>query len=426
MNPKDKDLFEGPETDQETKFFPNIPRRHRIGKIWLLVFQVATLIGVFALSALLYNVINDSFGLAAFNAKIQPLTVTGGRPLADLNEEELITIIQENITKNRLRTVEKGKLLSDMNKNELMQIVTEEVLKPSVLKTWTLMETIFRKDLIEKELAEIREKNPNTYTEFRSWVNLRFITAAQNSNPLIAGISTAILGSLLTILITMLFAIPIGVGAAIYLEEYANPEQWINKIIQTNINNLAAVPSIIYGMLGLTIFVRGMAPFTSGAFFGMGDPALMNGRTIVSGGLTLGILVLPLVIINAQEAIRAVPNSLRLAGYGLGATKWQTIQAHVLPNAIPGILTGTILAVSRAFGETAPLIVVGVSTYITVNPSSIFSQFTTLPAQIYQWTARPQDVWRSLAAGAIIVLLVLLLALNATAILLRNKYTRNY
>jgi phosphate transport system permease protein len=158
----------------------------------------------------------------------------------------------------------------------------------------------------------------------------------------------------------------------------------------------------------------------------LGDPNALNGRTIVSGGLTLGILVLPLVIINAQEAIRAVPSSLRQASYGLGATKWQTIKSHVLPNSIPGILTGTILAVSRAFGETAPLIVVGVSTYITVNPSSIFSQFTTLPAQIYQWTARPQDVWRSLAAGAIIVLLVLLLVLNATAILLRNKYSRDY
>ncbi len=224
----------------------------------------------------------------------------------------------------------------------------------------------------------------------------------------------------------MVVAIPIGVGAAIYLEEYANPNLWFNQAIQTNINNLAAVPSIIYGMLGLTIFVRGMAPITSGALFGYGDPNSLNGRTILSAGLTLGILVLPLIIINAQEAIRAVPNSLRQAGYGLGATKWQTIKAHVLPNSIPGILTGTILAVSRAFGETAPLIVVGVSTYITSNPTSIFSQFTTLPAQIYQWTARPQDVWRSLAAAASIVLLILLLALNATAILLRNKYSRKY
>jgi phosphate transport system permease protein len=426
MKVKNKDFFKSQETDQDSSFNPNIPKRHRLGKTWLLIFQLSTLVGILALSALLYNVINDSFGLAAFNAKVEPSSLTGGRPLTDLSEEELISIIQENTTSNRLRTIEKEKPLSEMNQDELIQVVMEEVVKPTVVKTWTLTETFFRKGLIQQELEEIRGKNPNTYTEFRSWVSIKFITSTQNSNPLMAGISTAILGSLLTILITMLFSIPIGVGAAIYLEEYGNPDQWINKVIQTNINNLAAVPSIIYGMLGLTIFVRGLAPLTSGAFFGLGDPNALNGRTIVSGGLTLGILVLPLVIINAQEAIRAVPSSLRQASYGLGATKWQTIKSHVLPNSIPGILTGTILAVSRAFGETAPLIVVGVSTYITVNPSSIFSQFTSLPAQIYQWTARPQDVWRSLAAGAIIVLLVLLLALNATAILLRNKYSRDY
>lgn len=426
MKDKNKDFFQSQETDQDSPFNPNIPKRHRIGKTWLLVFQISTLVGILALSALLYNIINDSFGLAAFNAKVEPSSLTDGRPLTDLSEEELISIIQENTTSNRLRTIEINKPLAEMDKDELIQVVTDEVVKPSAVKTWTLMETLFRKDLIQQELDEIRVKNPNAYTEFRSWVSLKFITSTQNANPLVAGISTAILGSLLTIVITMLFSIPIGVGAAIYLEEYANPDQWINKVIQTNINNLAAVPSIIYGMLGLTIFVRGLAPLTSGAFFGLGDPNALNGRTIVSGGLTLGILVLPLVIINAQEAIRAVPSSLRQASYGLGATKWQTIKSHVLPNSIPGILTGTILAVSRAFGETAPLIVVGVSTYITVNPSSIFSQFTTLPAQIYQWTARPQDVWRSLAAGAIIVLLVLLLVLNATAILLRNKYSRDY
>ncbi len=426
MKEKNKDFFQSQETDQDSPFNPNIPKRHRIGKTWLLIFQLSTLVGILALSALLYNIINDSFGLAAFNAKVEPSSLTNGRPLADLSEEELISIIQENTTSNRLRTIEKEKPLSEMNQDELIQVVTQEVVKPSAVKTWTLTETFFRKDLIQQELEEIRGKNPNAYTEFRSWVSFKFITSTQNSNPLIAGISTAILGSLLTILITMFFSIPIGVGAAIYLEEYGNPDQWINKIIQTNINNLAAVPSIIYGMLGLTIFVRGLAPLTSGAFFGLGDPNALNGRTIVSGGLTLGILVLPLVIINAQEAIRAVPSSLRQASYGLGATKWQTIKSHVLPNSIPGILTGTILAVSRAFGETAPLIVVGVSTYITVNPSSIFSQFTSLPAQIYQWTARPQDVWQSLAAGAIIVLLVLLLALNTTAILLRNKYSRDY
>ncbi len=156
------------------------------------------------------------------------------------------------------------------------------------------------------------------------------------------------------------------------------------------------------------------------------DPGSSNGRTILSGGMTLALLILPIIIINAQEAIRTVPNSLRQASYGLGASKWQTIWSHVLPNAIPGILTGQSWRLSRAFGETAPLIIVGVTTYITQDPTSIFSKFTTLPAQIYQWTSRAQDEWQNLAAAAIIVLLVLLLALNAIAIVLRNKYTRKY
>jgi phosphate transport system permease protein len=224
-------------------------------------------------------------------------------------------------------------------------------------------------------------------------------------------------------------AIPLGVGAAIYLEEYAamvgNPTlRRINEIIQTNINNLAGVPSIIYGILGLAIFVRALEPITSGTAFGLADPTTANGRTILSAALTLALLILPLVIINSQEAIKAVPQSLRQAGMGLGATKWQTIWAHVLPNAVPGILTGTILSISRALGETAPLVVIGASTFITVDPTGPFSKFTTLPIQIFQWTARPQDTFRNIAAAAIIVLLILLLTLNAAAVLLRNRYSR--
>jgi phosphate transport system permease protein len=159
---------------------------------------------------------------------------------------------------------------------------------------------------------------------------------------------------------------------------------------------------------------------------GRADPTTANGRTILAAGLTLGLLILPIIIINAREAIRAVPRTLREASYGLGATKWQTIWHHVLPNAIPGILTGSILAISRAFGETAPLVVVGASTAIFVDPHGPFSKFTTLPIQIYQWTARPQAAFQNLAAAAIIVLLILLLALNAVAVILRNKYQRSY
>jgi phosphate transport system permease protein len=234
------------------------------------------------------------------------------------------------------------------------------------------------------------------------------------------------LGSLWTIFITILFAFPIGVMAAIYLEEYATTDNWLNRLIQTNINNLAGVPSIIYGILGLAIFVRALEPVTSGSIFGVVDPTTASGRTILSAGLTLGLLVLPLIIINSQEAIRAVPGSLRNASYGVGATKWQTVWSHVLPNSIPGILTGTILAISRALGETAPLVVIGASTVVLFDPEGPFSKFTTLPIQIYQWTTRPQDEFRFIAAAAIITLLILLLTLNATAILLRNRFSRRY
>jgi phosphate transport system permease protein len=222
------------------------------------------------------------------------------------------------------------------------------------------------------------------------------------------------------IAITLVAAFPVGVASAVYLEEYAGRGR-IRRLIQTNIDNLAGVPSIIYGMLGLAIFVRALGPLTSGQVFGITDT---NGRTILSAGLTMALLILPVIIINAQEALRAVPRSLREAAFGLGATRWQTVWGHVLPYALPGILTGTILALSRAIGETAPLIVVGASTFIVSDPTGPFSKFTALPIQIYNWTSRPQDQFRDIAAAAILVLLATLLSINAAAILLRNRYSR--
>ncbi len=284
------------------------------------------------------------------------------------------------------------------------------------------MNSIFRKDEINAFMAQ---ELPEATLTFTHWLDRAFITSPQSSSALYAGVRTAIMGSLYVIFITVAVAFPIGIGAAIYLQEYAT-DNWINQVIETNINNLAGVPSIIYGMLGLAIFVRVMAPLTSGALFGYPSADPNNGRTILSAGLTMSLLILPVIIINAQEAIKAVPNSLREAAFGVGATKWQTVWNHVIPNAMSGILTGTILSISRAFGETAPLIIVGATTYITFDPDGVFSKFTSLPVQIYQWAARPQDEFRSIAAAAIIVLMVLLLALNTTAILLRNRFSRRY
>ena len=402
----------------------NIPTRNRSARIWQFVFQISTIIGIIVLSALLINIVNSNVGYAAIQYEISPENLAqDGVPLEELTTEQLTGIFRANVSEGLYRRYESEMPYSERTQEEMLALVFERVVEPEVVKTWTLSETILDREAIDAVMAE---KYPEAFLEFTSWLSADFISRPQSSDPIRAGVRTAILGSLWVIAITILFAFPVGVSAAIYLEEYAG-DSWFNRIIQTNINNLAGVPSIIYGMLGLAIFVRAMEPITSGAIFGLvDDPTTANGRTILSAGLTLGLLILPLIIINAQEAIKAVPNSLRQAGMGLGATKWQTIWAHVLPNALPGILTGTILAISRAIGETAPLVVVGASTFITFNPDSPFSKFTVLPIQIWQWTTRPQAEFRNLAAAAIIVLLVLLLLLNTTAVLLRNRYRIEY
>ncbi len=343
-----------------------------------------------------------------------------GSELATQPRTVLRELLTANVSAGRLRALEAAKPFAELEDTELYALVESEVLKPQVVASWSLFESIFNRQEIEAEAAAI----PNAVLQFKSWVSWQFITSAQSSNPLQSGIRTAIIGSLWVTLIAFLLAVPLGVSAAIYLEEYSTGTSWFDRIVETNINNLAGVPSIIYGMLGLAVFVRFLGPATSGLLFGYGDPSTANGRTILSAGLTLGLLILPLVIINAREAIRAVPRAMREGSYGLGATRWQTVWHHVLPSAIPGILTGVILSVSRAFGETAPLIVVGVSTFVVVDPDGPFAKFTTLPAQIYQWTSRPQQEFQHLAAAAILVLLVLLIMLNAFAIWLRNRYSR--
>ncbi len=398
-----------------------ISRRHRVGMVWHIVFQVSTIVGIIALVALLYNVVNQTFGLVAVQNKVEPETLAvDGVPLEDLSKEQLIAILEAHVSKGVMRRYESEMPFVSRSREDVYSLVVERVVSPQILKSWPLSDSVLKRAQI---LAEVAEKYPKARVEFRSWLSLDFVRNPQSSTPAIAGVRTALLGSLWTILITIVVAFPLGVGAAIYLEEYAR-DNLVNRLIETNISNLAGVPSIIYGMLGLAIFVRALEPLTSGVLLGVGDPATANGRTILSAALTLALLVLPLIIINAQEAIRAVPRSLRQASYALGATKWQTTWFHVLPSAMPGILTGTILAISRALGETAPLVVVGASTFVALDPRGPFSKFTTLPMQIYQWTARPQDQFRNIAAAAIIVLLALLLSLNAGAVLLRNRYSR--
>jgi phosphate transport system permease protein len=240
-------------------------------------------------------------------------------------------------------------------------------------------------------------------------IDVGLFTDPSSSDPSKAGAGPAIRATIYMMVILLVLVVPIGVGTALYLEEYANRERWYNRLLEINIQNLAAVPSIVYGILGLAFLVRGIG----------------LGRVLLAGAFILTLLVLPTVIVASREAIRAVPDSIRQGAYALGATQWQVIWRQVLPAAIPGIATGSILALARAIGETAPLLLVGALTYVAVNPT-LLGPFTALPVQIYQWIARPQEEFRLLAAAGIIVLLVILLTMNAFAIWLRNRYQRRW
>lgn len=241
------------------------------------------------------------------------------------------------------------------------------------------------------------------------WLDWQFLNALPSRKPERAGIYTALNGTIWLMGVVAPVTLILGVGTAIYLEEYAK-KGWFNDFIKVNISNLAGVPSVVYGLLGLTIFVRAINLETS----------------VLAAGLTMSLLILPVIIVSAQEAIRAVPKELREASFGLGGTKWQTIVRVVLPASIPGILTGAILALSRAIGETAPLVVLGIPLFLAFIPNSIMDSFTALPMQIYNWTSRPQVEFHALAAAGIIVLLSLLIIMNTIAVLIRNKFSKRY
>jgi phosphate transport system permease protein len=242
----------------------------------------------------------------------------------------------------------------------------------------------------------------------------RLATASQDLDPTLAGYRVGIVGSLWLLGLVALVGIPVGVGAGVYLEEYAPPGR-LRRIIQTNIANLAGVPSIVYGILGLALFVR--------AF---GFKALALGPTLLAGVLTLSLLILPIIVITTQEALRSVPPSLRHAALALGATRWQMVRDHVLPGALPGILTGTILGLSRAIGETAPLLMVGAAGSILQLPKGPMDRYSALPVEIYNYAKQPDPRFQTVAAGGILILVTLLLLMNATAIVIRSRYRRYY
>lgn len=244
-------------------------------------------------------------------------------------------------------------------------------------------------------------------THGTAWLDWQFLTSFDSRFAERAGIKAAIYGSVYMMVFTLLLALPLGVMTAIYLEEYAR-DSWFKQVMQVNMSNLAGVPSIIYGLLGLTIFVRWMS----------------MGRSVLAGACTMALLVLPIIVVATQEALRSVPSGIRDASYALGATRSQTIWHHVLPQAFAGILTGNILAASRAIGETAPLITIGALTFVPFVPEHPLDRFTVLPIQIFNWTSKPQTVFHDLAAAGIVVLLAVLLTMNSVAIVLRNRAGR--
>jgi phosphate transport system permease protein len=419
-------------------FQRHLSARHTRGRLWARFFSLSTIIAILALIALFYNIVNQAFGYVVSTFEVDPASLAPDGDLDQLSSAELVTILsdarnpgvylrdhvsvvpQDQFTTAPISQALAGKTypeeiadltFRDLSREQIEQLLVDNLPTATLVglvETDVIGETVLREwSLVEEAAAEY--EGARLY--FRSWLNFDFLTMPMSSNPVAAGIRTALIGTLWVMVITVVVSFIVGVGTAIYLQEYATGDHWIERFIETNIRNLAGVPSIIYGLLGLAIFVRALEGIT-------------QGRTILSAALTMSLLILPVIIINAQEALRAVPSSLRDASYGLGATRWQTIWRSVLPAAVPGILTGTILAMSRAIGETAPLIIIGASTYIVIDPNSPFSKFTALPIQIYQWTARPQDEFRSIAAAAIIVLMVLLLTLNAAAIIMRQRYRR--
>ncbi|MGX6442757.1 phosphate ABC transporter permease PstA [Neobacillus sp. K501] len=247
------------------------------------------------------------------------------------------------------------------------------------------------------------------FTQGFGYLDLQFLQSLPSRKPEQAGVYAALIGTIWLMAVVAPVSLFLGVGTAIYLEEYAK-ENGVTNFIKVNISNLAGVPSIVFGLLGLTVFVR----------------ALALGTSVLAAGLTMSLLVLPVIIVASQEAIRAVPKQLREASFGLGATKWQTIVRVVLPAAIPGILTGGILALSRAIGETAPLVVLGLPLFLAFLPRSLFDMMTVLPMQIYNWTGRPQEEFHAIAAAGIIVLLAMLVIMNSIAVLIRNKFQKRY
>jgi phosphate transport system permease protein len=445
----------------DARFSRRLRWRNLTGKTWRWLFLSSLILSLVVLVVLLLHIINSTIGLVVISYNVDPRTLAD-QPLSEMEKDEMLAVVLDTqgdadrtatallreglsvVPTNRyrvnpLRVVFAGSdypvewaelrvddlsveqkttlLLTNLSDDALYDVIITAIAQPRVVRSWKLLDSITQREEID---ALVAEQYPDDELTFRSWINFDFLSSKLTSSATTAGLRIALMGTFWIMGITALIAFPIGVGAAIYLEEYAT-DNWLNRIIEINIRNLAAVPSIIYGLLGLAVFVRALGDITSGSMFGVTDS---NGRTIISAAATLALLILPVIIIASQEAIRAVPNTIREASYGLGATRWQTVSRQVLPVGMPGIMTGVILAIARAIGETAPLLVVGASTFIATDPTGPFSKFTVVPIQIFQWTSNPDQEFRNIAAAASVTLLVLMVVISSVAIVIRSRLSR--
>lgn len=406
-------------SDKERK---RLAARKRAGKIFAVVTFIPVVLAIALIAVLFFDVIRDSFSWQVMEPANSGETFAWS--VAPFGQDE--PILRREFAAQGLNPDEVDAILNDAeeqrlfyarNRIELMWYTDDGPFR------WVV--TNARDDNVRGEdssilqygpfegwgrLDEIRanlEEGQNLY--LNPWLDASFFMKNSSRSPIVSGIRTAILGSLWVVAFVILFSIPIGVGAAVYLEEYA-PDNFFTRFIEINIRNLAGVPSIVYGILGLYFFVR---------LAGIGP-------VVLSAAITLSLLILPVVIIAAREAIKSVPSSLRQASYGLGATKWQTVSRVVVPNSVAGITTGVILAIARAIGETAPLLLVGAAAFIAFAPENPLSRYTVMPIQIYSWVTENDVEFTHVASAAIIVLLAVLLALYALAFFVRRRFERKW
>lgn len=391
-----------------------LKRRQRVGKAFAaitfipLVLAIALIITLFAdviFSSISWQVVEPNNSAQTFAWSEAPL---GGLAVMrlelsaqGLSDSEIEAIISDPAELTRFRARNRVELMWQTDDGPMRWVVTNS--RDDRLDDYGFFEGFGQFDRLVAELG------PDQNIYLNPWLDFSFLTRNNSRSPVVAGLRTAVVGSLWVIGLVILFSLPIGVGAALYLEEYA-PQNVFTRFVEVNIRNLAGVPSIVYGILGLYLFVR-----------------LLNfGPTILAAAVTLSLLILPVVIIASREAIRAVPGSLRQASYGLGATKWQTVSQVVLPNAVASITTGIILAVARAVGETAPLLLVGAAAFVPFLPEGPLSRYTVMPIQIYSWVAENDVEYYNVASAGIIVLLTILLLLYGLAFFVRRRFERTW